>query len=314
MNKDFTTFERQIEILKSRNLQFISEETALKALQRYGYYSIINGYKDPFVEIIDGNEFYRDGITFEQIFSLYRIDKEIRNVLMSAMLDIENNLRNAVAHTLGETYSANQALYLDKKNFRPGRKRNGIYQIDELLHKFHKIAHDDVQPMKHYRETYGNIPPWILLKGASFGNLVNFIKLQKGPQKDRIISLIYDIPFDLVKGIPSLKDLFMDTLFVCLDYRNRAAHGGRIYNFETKSRFRFSPLLHERMSVSEADYRNGKGSTGIKALLSAIQLMDNQTPYIELNFATDYNAREHCKLYPGDTEYLANFFTFKTND
>lgn len=257
-------------------------------LQRYGYYSIINGYKDP-----------------------YRIDKEIRNALMAAMLDIENNLRNALAHTLGESFTANQVQYLDKKNFRSGRSRNGVYQIDELLHKFHKIAQDDVQPMKHYRETYGNIPPWILLKGASFGNLVNFIKLQKGPQKDRIISLVYDMPFDLVREIPALKDLFMDTLFVCLDYRNRAAHGGRIYNFETKSKFRFSPLLHERMLVSEADYRNGKGHTGIKALLCAIQFMDNKNPSFELSLVADYYAREHCKLYPKDIEYLKDFFEFK---
>ena len=56
MDKDFTTFEEQVKILKRRGLKFTSEETALKALQRFGYYSIINGYKDPYVDIIAGKE------------------------------------------------------------------------------------------------------------------------------------------------------------------------------------------------------------------------------------------------------------------
>ena len=33
--------------------------------------------------------------------------------------------------------------------------------------------------MKHYRGYHGNVPPWIMLKGTTFGNLANFYKLQK---------------------------------------------------------------------------------------------------------------------------------------
>ena len=44
--KPFTTLEQQIQLLKSRNLTFLDEEMALKALSTYGYYEIVNGYKD----------------------------------------------------------------------------------------------------------------------------------------------------------------------------------------------------------------------------------------------------------------------------
>lgn len=60
LDKNFTTFEEQINILKNRNLKFTSEESALTALKRYGYYNIINGYKDPYVDIIDDKEHYKD--------------------------------------------------------------------------------------------------------------------------------------------------------------------------------------------------------------------------------------------------------------
>lgn len=304
MNKDFTTIDDQICILKRRNLTFVSEETATKALQRFGYYNIMNGYKDPYVEIVNGEERYRDGTTFEQVYSLFACDRAIRNNLMDAMLQIEDNLKAALSYTLGEDFSADQSLYLKPENFRAGKNRNGVYQRDELLKKFDKIMNDNSQPIKHYREVHNNIPPWILLKGASFGNLVNFIKLQKGTQKNKIISIVYDIPESFVAISTELKDLFMDTLFVCLDFRNRAAHGGRIYNYNTKSTFRFNPILHERMNVSEADYRCGIGKTGLPALTQAISLFDNKDPSMTLKVACSFFLNKHFELYPGDKEYL----------
>ncbi len=307
-DKNFTTFEQQIEILKQRNLKFGSEETALTALQRYGYYSIINGYKDPYVETIDGEEKYKDNVTFEQIYSLYTLDRQIRKELMAAMLEVEDTLRAAVAHTLGEAFTADQSLYLKPANFRLGKKRSNGYQLDDILKKFHKIISDDAQPMKYYRETYGNVPPWILMKGASFGNLVNFIKLQKGPQKNRIISLVYDLPISIVETNENLKNLFMDTLFVCLDYRNRAAHGGRIYNFKTDATFRYNPLFHTHiMEISEADYRNGIGVTDIPTLTNALVYMNNKAPYYKLRSAMDFFANEHCDIYPNDLDYLRKY-------
>lgn len=305
MDKDFTTFEEQVKILKRRGLKFTSEETALKALQRFGYYSIINGYKDPYVDIIAGKEVYKEGVTFEQIYSLYRMDRGIRNALIASMLEVEDNLRTAVAHVLAETYGADQNLYLNPINFRSGK--SGKHQLNDILKKFNKIITDNDQPMKHYRETYGNVPPWILLKGASFGNLANFIKLQKGPQKEKILSLIYDSPLSFIQGRPEIKNLFMDTLFVCLDYRNRAAHGGRIYNFETKATFRYSPILHAKLKITPADYRAGKGASGLPTLLAAINFMDNREPAIYTEVSINYYLEKHLSLYPDDEVYLSSF-------
>ena len=96
--KKFKTFEEQIEILKLRDLKFGNEETALNALKRYGYYSIINGYKEPYISMIDGKEFYKEGITFEQVFSLYEMDKSICNAVMKTMLKVEDRLKTATAH------------------------------------------------------------------------------------------------------------------------------------------------------------------------------------------------------------------------
>ena len=48
--KEFKTYEEQIELLKTRGLKFENEEYDLNKLQEDNYYSIINGYKDLFLD------------------------------------------------------------------------------------------------------------------------------------------------------------------------------------------------------------------------------------------------------------------------
>lgn len=48
--QEFTTINQQIDLLKSRILIFKSEKNAKIILESYGYYEIINGYKNFYVE------------------------------------------------------------------------------------------------------------------------------------------------------------------------------------------------------------------------------------------------------------------------
>lgn len=308
-DKNFTSFERQIEILKSRKLTIVDEESALRSLRKYGYYNIINGYKDPYVESNASGESYKAGVTFEQIYALYTLDRNLRNIVMDAMLEVEDTLKTATAHIIAEAFSADQREYLKRTNYRTGKPINdsGDYTIDPLFRKFHKIMNDNTHPVKHYRETYHNVPPWILLKEASFGNIVNFIKLQKGPQKRKIISLVYNVPVSLVSANQDLYNLFMDTLFVCLDFRNRAAHGGRIYNFQSKSEFRYNRILHNTLSISPALYRQGRGHTGLPTLYVSLNFFDNPAPQIKLKTGIDFYVNRYLEKFPSEQEYLSKF-------
>ena len=308
MVKEFTTFEEQIDILKNRGLIFLNEEAALVSLRRFGYYNIINGYKDNFIVVKDGEERYKEDVTFEQIYSLFQCDRKIRSYLIEAMLEVEELLRNAVAHTIAEEFGASQDQYLIKSNYRTGTARNGTFKRDEILDKFNKIiSDDDYAPINHYKSKYGNVPPWILLKKASFGNLVNFTKVLKGPQKDRVISIMYDLPAPLVSSSDEIKNLFMDTLFLCLDYRNAAAHGRRIYNLNTKSRLRYTSIIHKSLEISQASYQNGNGHTGLKVLKPCLNMLDDKYPYTLMDFAISNFAKNHYSIYPNDKEYLEKY-------
>ena len=74
-----------------------------------------------------------------------------------------------------------------------------------------------------------------------------------------------------------MKKLFMDTLFACLDYRNCAAHGGRIYTFEPKNANDindYDELFELLPELEDIKYRHG-----ISQLLTHIET-GNKSPFI----------------------------------
>ena len=79
--KIFKTFEEQIEVLKRKKLKFKNEEFALDILKKVNYYSLINAYKEVFlnpnyvkINIEDPTEMYKENTFFENLFWLYHFD------------------------------------------------------------------------------------------------------------------------------------------------------------------------------------------------------------------------------------------------
>ncbi len=94
----------------------------------------------------------------------------------------------------------------------------------------------------------------------------------------------------------SMKKLMMDTLFICIDYRNMSAHGSRIYNYHSRNTLRKDEIFH-------ADY--GLMSSGFSELLFILSLLSYTTPFSRLNNALQYELNRHCSLFPDDSEYLS---------
>lgn len=78
---------------------------------------------------------------------------------------------------------------------------------------------------------HGIVPPWILFKSIYFSTIINFIDQFKSPERKDMVYHLYDTEVvDFSEAELAL--LMMDTLFICLEYCNKAVHGGRIYNYE----------------------------------------------------------------------------------
>lgn len=312
--KDFKTIDEQIEILKSRDLLFQDEERAKTLLLRYGYYEIINGYKDCLLESKSPEKFI-EGSTFERLFALYSLDSEIQKSVRDATLEYETLLKTAMAYTIAKHYGVNETAYLNRTNYKSGtyvKNINGtsIYKIDQHISKFNKIINDDSQPFKHYRQKHGHVPPWILFKGASLGNMKYFFSLQKTKIKNEVIQIMLDIPLVLVQQDTEsnnlgIKDLFSDTLDLVYKYRNRSSHSGRIFNYKPdKTLIRYRQYFHESIGVSKDHYDNGLGRNDLYTFINALKLIECGNPYINISTGLRYHLIKYLKIYPDDRKFL----------
>ena len=298
----YTTPEQQIQKLKGQKLTFSNEESAKRALKIWGHYNIINGYREPYLIREYGEKRYYPETTFEQILSLFLLDRGIREGVLSAMIDLEEHLRAVVADIIAEDFGTDHSVYLQDNNYRDKRVRNPQFHRNAILGKMRNTAeHSDTQPVKYYREHHGIVPPWILLKGIYFSTLVNFIRFFKAPQRVKLVRALYgnDVPDE---KLDYYKDLLADTFSMCVEYRNCAAHGGRIYNYIPHSIIR---------SLADSEL-----ARGLPQLLHVLSLFGYDLPHKKLDSAINTALNNYCPMFPNDLELLEKamgFHIYKEN-
>ena len=101
MEKEFKTIEEQIEILKTRKLIINDEELARTIFKENNYYYV----KDLFVQKIEGQEVYKNNVTLEEIYSLYKFDIEIRTHFLKYILSLERRLNTYIAYEFSRNYA-----------------------------------------------------------------------------------------------------------------------------------------------------------------------------------------------------------------
>ena len=286
---EYASTDKQIEKLKKRNLIIRNENSAQRVLTVYGYSNVIKSYRDPYVITKDNQKFFRSDVTFEQVFSLYTLDKNLRIAVMASMLDLEEYIKETAADVIAQSFGTNQDQYLQFRNYQNKRKSKYRFTLTGILEKLRDTLETDKEPIYHYQTKYGIVPPWILFKSVYFSTIVNFIDQLKAPQKNMMIKKLY--PSSLSLSDTDKVKLMMDTLFIALEYRNTAAHGGRIYNYQCNRELNFPG--------------NEQFTKGFSLLLHLLNLINYQAPFQYLNRVLDRELNRHCSAFPQDITYLA---------
>lgn len=281
--KPFHTLEEQIEKLKSRGLIIPDINSARHQLLKSSYYDLINGYKDLFLDRRksgDEEEKYISGTKFDDLTKLYKLDRELRHIVMRVSLDIESNFYTTLAYCISEKYGELQGNYLDKKKYKRGTWQSiGGYERDNLFTKINnRIMYTDEHPIKYYKLKYKNVPPWILAKHLSFGELIVWYKLSSSDIKNNVIR-----KFTHSEPTEELKEAFLKSMELFNKFRNRAAHGGRIYNYRTNIEIPYKKNLHDIFDIKKVEHNRGRGRSDFSAfLLSRINLKQkDKIEYIE---------------------------------
>ena len=145
-----------------------------------------------------------------------------------------------------------------------------------------KIYNKKAHPFKHYREEHkGKMPPWILVKGMSFGNLRTAITLLNSKDKTLLVKRLYSQETLSELSDNELKKMLHDTIRAIHNYRNRAAHGGRLYNFFPVKGYSYNRYLHSKAKISKTALGKKKvNPCSIHLMMTSLSLWDNKLPSV----------------------------------
>lgn len=246
-NKIFKNLDEQVEILKQKNLTINDVNYAKEVLLRENYF-FLNGYRYPFIKSLD-NKVYIDGVTFEELYSLFLFDRKLRNIVFKNILMIENNIKSIISYQLSKKYGYRERDYLNPNNFNyiPEKRK----QVNDLLGKMKRQIKDNAvnhTATKHYINNYGYIPLWVLVKVLSFGIVSELFSILKKEDQYDIVEL-YDLDVNV----------FTNYLSSLSNYRNLCAHEDILYNNRTQKSIldtKYHRLLN--IPIMDNEYIYGK--------------------------------------------------------
>lgn len=255
--KEYKNNEELIEYLISKNIIIHDKEKALKNIEKYSYYSIINGYKSVFK---DKNNNYKENTSFEEIFALYEFDKNIKAIFLKYILEIEVVIKSLMANVLAKEYGVKEYLKLEHFEHTADEKI-----INDFIEKVEKEIDDNYikhPAIKHYKDTYNFVPPFVLTKILTFGAISRYYSLLKQSDRQKI-SKYFKLSDKLLRQI--LINLTM--------VRNISAHSDRLYTYRNKYDISFKNI--------EKDYNRKEYLCNLYMIIKSMKVLLDEEKYQE---------------------------------
>lgn len=224
----------QIQIQADRGLIISNDPNTHRIIEAENYYKLFNGYKDLFLDRTKTNEEYLSGTEFCEIYSLYLFDRELRNLFIRYILEIENNVKSVLSRVFSKKYGYDN--YLKISNFdtyvKKGERQTSAQKIGEISNLIADLQHEVARQLSknnsmisHYMLEYGYVPLWVLVNTLTLGSVsVFYSNLKQKDQND--IGRFFQLKPDELKVILQLLSL----------YRNACAHDERFYNLKAVNR------------------------------------------------------------------------------
>lgn len=257
IEKQFKNLDEQIEIFKHKGLVIVDENYAKEVLLRENYF-FLNGYRHLFVKLEDRT--FKEGTSFEELYSLFLFDRAFRNILFKYLLVIENNLKSITSYQLSKKYGYRERDYLRPKNFTQAPEKQR--QVNDLIRKMKRqirVNGTQHSATLHYVSNYGYIPLWILVKVLSFGIVSEMFSILKQEDQNEIAK-VYNIDADvLITYLPILAN-----------YRNLCAHEDILYDNRTQKEID-DTIYHQLLKIPKEEGEYTKGKNDLFSLIIIIK-------------------------------------------
>ncbi len=218
MDKPYTTYEEQLDILKRKKLTITDDTEAIELLKECSYFALISGYKAPF-KGSDGN--YKIHTTLNDIHALYEYDMELRELFLRYILKIENHIKSLISYSFCATFGELQSDYLNVNNYDSTTENQD--EINKLISKFQEtisVSTNHVY-LQHQLSKHGNIPLWALIRAITIGTISKMYSYLKPNSKYQVsIEFAHVTEGELEKMLNLLSR-----------FRNVCAHNERLYDY-----------------------------------------------------------------------------------
>lgn len=278
--KPFKTYEEQIQILKARGLTVTPENKY--DLENENYYNIINGYKDLFLQRKSNSdeflepETYIENATFNEIFSLYKLDRRLRNTIIEYLLVFETHLKSRIAYHFCDKYNDLES-YLNVQNYPNSNSQevlDTVTVLKEITTKTYK------KPIKHYIQTHNGVPLWVLMNYLTIGNISHLFKILDEDIKMKIAksysdkffreyNLKVNIQFKDIEGIVKQVNFF----------RNVCAHEERLYDFKINDKIKSKNLVANYNTAFNKNLKNNDLKSKLFDMLLFLLFFLNKKDY-----------------------------------
>ncbi|MEE1296816.1 MAG: Abi family protein [Bifidobacterium sp.] len=239
MYKPFTPIDQQIELMQSRGMG--TGTSTRSVLEREGYYAIINGYKDPFIDQeatrLAGDDRFLDGTTFEQVYALFLFDRNLRFLLFEIMTDAEALLRTCCSYTFSESHPDEKNAYLNPDNYiLEGDRQRKVTGLIRALEKVIRTSEENrdgngkaymIHCLQHHD---GEVPLWVLANDLTIGQIYWFFQALTMQDRGTIARRFTDLYAQSHKTAVEINSARLDTVYRRVkDFRNICAHDERLY-------------------------------------------------------------------------------------
>ena len=262
--KEFKTLDEQLNIFKNKGLIINDEEYAKNVLLKENYF-FINGYRLIFMTKGKDKKFINNA-TFDDLYCMFKFDREFRNILFKNLLIIENNIKSIISYKLSVKYGYKEKNYLNPSNFTSDRKdQRRVLDVLNKMNRQIRVNAKNHTATLHYINNYGYIPLWVLVKVLSFGLINELFGILKTEDRQDIAN-IYNVSVDDLEVYLSL----------LANYRNLCAHEDIVFDHKTQ-RYISSTIYQEKLNIQKDEFGDYiKGRNDIFALIIILkQMLDN---------------------------------------
>lgn len=286
--KEYKNEKEIINILRDRGMLFKYPIKAEKILNNHNYF-FLKGYNKLYLK---DETNYKDNVDFEDLYDLYKLDKNIKTLIFRYLLDIEQKLKTNLTNHISNKYGVAESEYLKKDNY--DLKNPYVEETLMKIKEQKRVYGEKNEAVKYYLDKYNYVPLWVLSKSLTMGATRNLFFILKPDEQDRISKnmLTKDIKHKRVVKLKNIIALLTDVRNMCahdeilLCYRHRRIH---LSELPEHSYFNFK-------RNKDGDLK--EGDSDLFAIILSIKYLTNRSNYNSFINSLDTLIKKFLKKHP----------------